>query len=370
MNDGNPGDRGMNGGTTFQPLAGLKVVDFSTLLPGPLAALMLADAGAEVIKIERPGAGEDMRAYEPKLGDDSVNFVMLNRGKQSRALDLKNPADNAAARALVAEADILVEQFRPGVMARLGLSYEELSAINPGLIYCSITGYGQTGPKAHLAAHDLNYVGDAGMLSLVVDRDGTPMIPQITLADIGGGSYPAVINILLALMERAKTGRGRHLDISMSDNVFPFLYWAMGNNLAGQSVRPSGELVTGGTPRYAIYRTRDDRFIAAAPIEDKFWTTFCGFLEIDESADKAMVAAAMATRDADEWMRLFEGRDVCCSIVRSVAEAMQDEHFIARGRFARRIAVAGTTIPGLPLPTINDYRDPNEVASAPLLETR
>jgi crotonobetainyl-CoA:carnitine CoA-transferase CaiB-like acyl-CoA transferase len=358
------------GPASYQPLAGLKVVDFSTLLPGPLAALMLADAGADVTKIERPGTGEDMRAYDPKIDGDSANFLLLNRGKNTRELNLKDPEDNAAAKALVAEADILIEQFRPGVMDRLGLSYEALSEINPGLIYCSITGYGQTGPKAQLAAHDLNYVGDAGMLSLVVDKDGTPTIPAIALADIGGGAYPAVINIMYALTERAKTGRGRHLDISMSDNVFPFLYWAMGNHLAGKPARPSEELTTGGSPRYAIYRTKDDRFVVAAPLEDKFWANFCRILEIDLSSGKSEVAARIAARTSDEWLHLFEGQDVCCSLVRTIEEALADPHFNARGCFARQVATTQGTIPGLPLASVPDYRDPTAVRAAPGLASR
>jgi crotonobetainyl-CoA:carnitine CoA-transferase CaiB-like acyl-CoA transferase len=353
--------------TTYQPLSGLKVVDFSTLLPGPLAALILADAGAEVTKIERPEIGEDMRAYEPRIGRDGANFLLLNRGKKTRQLDLKDPQDNATAKALVAESDILIEQFRPGVMARLGLSYQELSAINPGLIYCSITGYGQTGPKAHFAAHDLNYVGDTGMLSLVTEKDGTPAIPAISLADIGGGTYPAVINIMFALAERARTGRGRHLDISMSENVFPFLYWAMGNVLAGSPPRPSGELVTGGSQRYAIYRASDDRYIAAAPIEEKFWTNFCRILEIDKSASKEDVAARIAQRTADEWMQMFEGHEVCCSLVLTVDEAMKDAHFAARGTFARQVESDNGPIIGIPLPSIAEYRDPVTLREAPSL---
>lgn len=357
-------------GVPCQPLAGLKIVDFSTLLPGPLAGLILTDAGAEVIKIERPGSGDDMRAYEPKLGRDGANFALLNRGKRSVELDLKNPDDKAKALALLIDADILIEQFRPGVMARLGLSYEVLKLHNPGLIYCSITGYGQTGPKAKLAAHDLNYVGDTGMLSLIQDKDGTPSIPAIALADIGGGAYPAVINILLALVDRAKTGLGRHLDISMSENVFPFLYWAQANVLSGRPNRSSGELTTGGSPRYAIYRTKDDRFVVAAPLEDKFWSNFCKILEISESSNKAEVAERIATREADGWMRLFANQDVCCSLVRTTEEALQDEHFVSRGVFERLVSVESSSYPGLPLPTISDYRDPERLRSSPTLMAR
>ncbi len=245
------------------PLSGLKVLDFSTLLPGPLATLMLAEAGATVTKIERPGVGDDMRHFEPKKGDTSILFALLNRGKQSLALDLKNPADKARAFALAAEADILIDQFRPGVMARLGLSYEDIAKVNPRIVYCAITGYGQTGPKIDGAGHDLNYAAEAGLLSLVADSDGAPPLPYSTFADIAGGAYPAIINILLALRERDQTGRGRHLDIAMSDNMFPFLWRAQASIASGASPVANDDMLTGASPRYGLYRTRDGKFIAA-----------------------------------------------------------------------------------------------------------
>src|SRR5262245_1953715 len=177
-----------------RPLAGIRVLDFSTLLPGPLATLLLAESGAEVIKIERPGRGDEMRSYVPKFGADSVNFAMLNRGKRSIAIDLKAPDAIPRMRPLLESADVVVEQFRPGVMDRLGLGYEALKAINPRIIYCAITGWGQTGPKADIAAHDLNYVAESGMLALAAGADGAPVVPSALVADIAGGTYPAVIN--------------------------------------------------------------------------------------------------------------------------------------------------------------------------------
>lgn len=355
------------GAPLVRPLQGLKVVDFSTLLPGPLASLMLVEAGAEVIKIERPGRGDEMRSYEPRFGALSANFALLNRGKQSLALDLKNADDLSRAKALALEADIVIEQFRPGVMARLGLSYADLAAHNPRLIYCSITGYGQDGPKAHVAAHDLNYVAESGLLSLVVDRDGKPSMPATPIADIGGGTYPAVINILLALAERQITGRGRHLDVSMSENVFPFMYWALASSAVGRSPQPSAELITGGTPRYGIYRTKDNRYLAAAPIESQFWTRFCAILGIPETADVATVELAISHRTAAEWQIAFRGEDVCCSIVASVKEAVRDPHIIARNVFSRAVESDGKRMPALALPLVPAYRDPVSARPAPKL---
>jgi crotonobetainyl-CoA:carnitine CoA-transferase CaiB-like acyl-CoA transferase len=353
--------------SALRPLAGLKVVDFSTLLPGPFASLILAEAGAEVMKIERPVRGDDMRSYEPKLGADSANFVLLNRGKSSLALDLKNPEDNAEARKLAIGADIIIEQFRPGVMTRLGLGYDDVARENPGVIYCSITGYGQNGPKAKVAAHDLNYVAEAGLLSLVADLDGTPTLPPLPLADIGGGSYPAIMNIFLALYERERTGQGRYLDISMSDNVLPFLYWAIGNGALGHAPRPNAELITGGSPRYKIYRARDGRFLAAAPLEPQFWAAFCVCLEVPQTATAAEIATRVSERDADDWMRTFEGHDVCCSIVASMDEAMNDSHFAARRMFSRTVSNGSQSMPALPLPLVQDYRDPELFRSSPVM---
>ena len=205
---------------TTQPLAGVRVLDFSTLLPGPMATLLLAEAGAEVIKIERPGRGDEMRSYVPKFGTDSINFALLNRGKRSLAIDLKAPDAVARLRPLIESADVVVEQFRPGVMDRLGLGYDAMRALNPRIVYCAITGYGQYGPRADVAAHDLNYVSDSGMLALTAGADGAPVLPPALIADIAGGTYPAVLNILLALRERDQTGLGRKLDVAMADNLF------------------------------------------------------------------------------------------------------------------------------------------------------
>lgn len=361
----------------MQPLTGIRVLDFSTLLPGPLATLLLADAGAEVIKIERPGRGDEMRSYEPKFGADSVNFALLNRGKRSIAIDLKSPGAVARLKPLIESADVIVEQFRPGVMDRLGLGYDALRAIHPRIIYCAITGYGQEGPRADVAAHDLNYVAESGMLSLAAGVDGAPVPPAALVADIGGGTYPAVINILLALRERDRTGAGCKLDIAMGDNVFTFLYWALGNGLvAGAWPKPGGDLVTGGSARYNIYRTRDDRFIAAAPLEQQFWKNFCEAIELpaalrddakDPEATKRAVAARMRERTAADWQACFAGKDVCCCVMATVEEALRDPHFRERGVFARTVSADGRTIAALPTPVASNFQSSDTKAGYPVL---
>lgn len=361
----------------MQPLEGIRVLDFSTLLPGPLATLVLAEAGAEVIKIERPGRGDEMRSYEPKFGADSVNFALLNRGKRSIAIDLKDKVAVEKLKPLIASADIVVEQFRPGVMDRLGLGYDALAQINPRIIYCAITGYGQHGPRAETAAHDLNYIADAGMLALAAGSDGAPVPPPALIADIGGGTYPAVVNILLALRERDRTGKGCKLDIAMGDNLFTFMYWAMGNGLAaGEWPTPGGDLVTGGSPRYNVYRTRDGKFVAAAPLEQKFWDNFCALIELapefksderDPAATRRAVAGKIAAKTGDEWRALFAGKDICCSIMASVEDAMRDPHFIARGVFNAKLTADGKQMTALPVPVAPQFRAHADAAGYPAL---
>lgn len=342
------------------PLEGIRVVDFSTLLPGPMASLILARAGAEVTKIERPGKGDEMRSYEPKFGQDSVNFALLNQGKRSLALDLKDPIDVQKAIDLVTTADILVEQFRPGVMDRLGLGYQAMRELNPRLIYCSITGWGQSGPLADMAAHDLNYQAEAGLLGLTAGADGAPVLPSVLTADIAGGAYPAVMNVLLALRLRELDGAGRMLDIAMADNLFTFNYWGLGNGFSeGQWPRAGKDLVTGGTARYQVYRTKDGRYLAAAPLEQKFWENFLSVLKATHLLEDAQnplgtrdaVASIIATATAAEWIARFDGVDACVSVVKSLEEAVNTPHFKARGIFNSVLANKnGDHIPALPLP--------------------
>lgn len=350
------------------PLTGTLVLDFSTLLPGPMATLLLADAGAEVIKIERPGQGDEMRTYTPRWGNHSVNFALLNRGKQSLVLDLKSEADRDKLLPLLRRADVLIEQFRPGVMDRLGLGYEAVRAINPRTIYCAITGYGQSGPKRDRAGHDLNYIGDTGLLALSMGPADAPVVPPALIADIAGGAYPAVMNVLLALKQRDQTGEGCFIDVSMADNLFPFMYWAMGNGLAAGRWPGNGtDLVTGGTPRYRLYPTADERVVAAAPIEQRFWNVFCEVIGLEETwrddavdseATARRIAEIIRRRDAEHWRAVFDKADCCCTIVATIEQAMHDPHFRHRGLFERTVTDdAGSNLPALSTPIAASLRD-------------
>jgi len=348
------------------PLTGIRVLDFSTLLPGPLATLMLAEAGAEVIKIERPD-GEDMRRFEPLWGKESVSFALLNRGKKSVAADLKDGRARERILALAETVDIVVEQFRPGVMDRLGLGYAAFRAASPRIIYCAITGYGQSGPRCDRAGHDLNYIGDTGLLALSSGRPGHRVVPPALVADIAGASYPAAMNILLALRQREATGEGTFIDVSMAECVFPFMFWALGAGFATGTWPGNGsDLLTGGTPRYRLYDTRDGKVAAVAAIEQRFWTSFTEAIglepgliddERNKAATIARVAEIIATKTAAEWLPIFDKADCCCSIMQDLRGALDDPHFKARGLFAVQLVNAqGQAIPAIPMPIIRPLR--------------
>jgi crotonobetainyl-CoA:carnitine CoA-transferase CaiB-like acyl-CoA transferase len=342
------------------------VLDFSTLLPGPMATLMLSEAGAEVIKFARPGAGEDARQTELKIDGESIGFAVLNHGKRSVAIDLRTRGAVERLRPLIEKADVLVEQFRPGVMDRLGLGYEAVRKINPGLIYCSITGYGQTGPKASAAGHDLNYVGDAGILSLSRGTDDQPTAPFGLVADIGGGTYPAVMNILLALIARQASGQGTHLDIAMSEGAFAFAYWAHAEGvIAGQSIKSSGQTPDGWPGPGRLYTAVGGRKIAVGALEGKFWQSFCDVVGLpvalcddwsDPNAFAAEVTRLLREQPSTHWEPLLAAADCCCSVVKTPAEVARDPHFKARDVFGRTVKISGRDAPALPLPIAPEFR--------------
>lgn len=361
--------------TDVLPLEGIRVLDFTTLLPGPLATLMLAEAGADVVKIERPG-GEDLRRYPPYEDGGNPYFAVLNRGKRAFVADLRDDADKARVLELAAKCDVVVEQFRPGVMARLGLDYETLAAANPKLVYCSISGYGQDGSRVNTVGHDLNYAAETGLLNLTADEKGRPSVPCAQVADIGGGTFPAVVNVLLALRRAEHEGQGTWLDIAMADNSFCWQSWALSQGEAsGRWPLPGGEMLTGGSPRYAVYETADGRFLAAAPLEDRFWAVFCDTIGLDpqwrndrDDPDGAArsVAAIIKEQPAAHWQAAFAGKDACCSIVVSVEEARNDPAFAQRGLFCKRVLLEdGGAVTALPVPLVPELRRAERELSYP-----
>jgi crotonobetainyl-CoA:carnitine CoA-transferase CaiB-like acyl-CoA transferase len=350
-----------------QPLSGILVLDFTTLLPGPLATLMLAEAGAEVIKIERPG-GEDMRAMPPQIDGEAAVFALLNRGKRSLVVDMKNESDRKSLCPLLEKADVVVEQFRPGVMERLGLGYDDVRKINPRIVYCSISGYGQKGPRAGEAGHDINYQSLTGLLALQPGPIDRPVVPPGLIADIGGGTMPAVINILLGLRQRDATGESVYLDVAMTDAMFTFAWYAYAiGNATGKFPGPGELRLVGASPRYQLYPTGDGKIVACGALEQKFWLAFCNTIGLaaplmndlaDPEATKAAIAAIIARETAEHWRPKFAAADCCVTIMASLEEAMHDPHFVERGLFAHTIAGAsGKIVPALPMPIAETLRE-------------
>jgi crotonobetainyl-CoA:carnitine CoA-transferase CaiB-like acyl-CoA transferase len=321
----------------MRPLDGITVLDLTRLLPGGAATLLLANFGAEVIKIEEPGTGDYARSMPPFLDGEGAVFHLMNRGKKSVALDLKDTRGKDAFLSLASRADVLVESFRPGVMMRLGLNYETLSTHNEGLIYVAITGYGRQGPLTGMAGHDINYQALGGSLDLTGEEGGPPVIPGVQIADLAGGAMQAVIGVLLALTARARTGRGQMVDVSMLDGAAWMLPVALAFYQATGAMPERGAAVlTGRYACYRLYRCADGRWVSVGALEPKFWAALCRALGCeqlipDQFAEgerrREMIAALsriFETREAGEWFDYLKPHDVCVAPVRNVAEVMRD----------------------------------------------
>jgi alpha-methylacyl-CoA racemase len=313
-------------------LRGIRVLDLSRLLPGPFLTMVLADMGADVVKIEDPRIGDYLRAFPPAKGGISGRYLAVNRGKRSLALDLKAAAQREAFLRMVERADVVVESFRPGVMAKLGVGYEALAARNPKIVVCSISGYGQTGPYVEKAGHDLDYIALAGVLAMGGRADGAPMMPGVQIADLAGGALWSATAILAALIGRERTGKGAHLDISMTEGALALLAAEIGNLDCG--ARPTGgaETLNGGLACYGVYRTKDDRYLAVGALEPKFWIALNQAIgrppnvaEIvgrpdQQTRTRADLAAIFATRTATEWQEVLAKHDCCVELALELDE--------------------------------------------------
>ncbi len=321
-------------------LDGIRVLDLSRLLPGPFATQLLADFGADVIKVEEPGRGDYLRGFAPLREGESLFFLNLNRSKRSVALDVRHPEGREAFLALVETADVLVESFRPGVMEGAGLGPEALVERNPGLVYCSLTGYGKEGPLADRAGHDLNYLAMAGFLDLLRDSKGVPVIPGVQIADVGGGGLNACLGILLALLARERTGAGQVVDAAMVDGLAPWLVyrWAMESSPGGLGPYLSGEF-----PCYSVFKAADGRFVAVGALEPKFWRRLCEHLrrpewvplQFAEGAEREKLRGEMKelfqSRTRDEWVTEFGPVDCCVTPVLELGELERNVHWKERG---------------------------------------
>ncbi len=324
-----------------KPLSGVRVLDLTQLLPGPMCTLHLADLGAEVIKIEPPKAGDPVRGGKGKL---STMFLMLNRNKRSLEVDLRSDDGLDLFKKLVATADVLVEGFRPGVTNRLGIGYEAMKDINPRLVYCSITGYGQEGPLSQAAGHDINYQSLAGVLEQSGIAGGAPSQGNFPIADLAGGSMSAATGILAALFDASRNGLGRHVDIAMTDclmalNILATTAW---QQIGRQAIPRGQDFLSGGLACYNIYETADGRHLAVGAVEIKFWINFCnaverpdiiekGHLPGKEGAEaKAEVAAIIKQQDLTHWSNIFADADACTTPVLRLDEALKQPHVVAR----------------------------------------
>ncbi|CAI8876423.1 alpha-methylacyl-CoA racemase [Pseudomonas sp. IT-196MI5] len=323
------------------PLASLKVLDFSTLLPGPFASLLLADMGAEVLRIESPTRMDLLRVLPPHDRGVSASHAYLNRNKRSLALDLKQPEALEVIRSLLQDYDIVLEQFRPGVMERLGLGYEALKAINPKLIYVSITGYGQTGPYKDRAGHDINYLALSGLASYTGRADSGPLPLGMQVADVAGGSLHGVIGLLAAVIARQQTGQGQHLDVSMTDCSFSLNALAGAGYLAcGVEPGPEDQVLNGGS-FYDYYQSRDGRWLSVGSLEPAFMKQLCAALGLEELAGlglsaahqqqlKAALKVEFEKYDFAELCALFAELDACVEPVLSLGEALRHPQLQAR----------------------------------------
>ena len=328
------------------PLNGIHVLDLSRLIPGAYASQMLADFGADVVKIEEPGSGDYGRFMPPHgAGGMSLYFLAMNRNKRSMTLNLKSAEGREVFQRMVRTADVVLESFRPGVMERLGLGYEQLKGIRPELIYCAISGYGQDGPYRLRAGHDLNYAGYAGLLHYNRGPRGEPAMPATQLGDLAGGSFMAVIGILAALAGRAQTGEGRMVDVAMTEGVMALLPLTAAAYLnTGEPPRPGRSALDGGLPCYNIYETQDGKHVTLAALEYKFWHTFCthiGHLELlpfhtpvgpgEREQAIEMLQAIFKTRTRDEWVAELADIDACVGPLYTIDEALNDPQARARG---------------------------------------
>jgi alpha-methylacyl-CoA racemase len=320
----------------MRALENLKILDFTTLVPGPFATMMLADMGAEVLRIESPTRPDLLRNMPPFADGQSTAHGTLNRNKRSIALDLKNPEAVAIAKRLVEDYDIVIEQFRPGVMQRLGLGYEQLHKINPKLIYCSVTGYGQTGPYRNRAGHDNNYLSISGLNGYSGRGGDRTPIMGMPVADIAGGSLHAVIGILAAVNQRHISGEGQQIDISMTDAMFS-LNALFGSTYLSAGVEPtSGSMSLNGGSFYDYYQTSDKRYLSIGSLEPQFFQVLCQTLGDDElltlanqqdsetqKALRAKLDTIIATKTLAQWREIFKDREACVEPVLTFAEACE-----------------------------------------------
>jgi len=339
------------------PLEGLKILDFTSLLPGPYATMCLGDMGASVLKVCSPTRIDLADITPPFINGTklSATTAFLGRGKRSIYLNLKTPRALQIVHKLVADYDIVVEQFRPGVMAKLGLGYDHLKKINPAIIYCSITGYGQTGPMSTKAGHDINYLAQSGLMAYSGRKETGPVLMGMQIADVASGSYNAIIGILAAVISRKETGNGQYIDISMTDGALAYnSYYGAGVLLDGNEIEREGTWLNGGS-LYDFYETKDGQYISFGGLEPQFFAAFCnaikrpdlipGGVETENIAKvKPEIRQIIKSKTREEWINLFQEGDACVEPVLTVSEALNSENTKARELIIEVVLPSGKAI--------------------------
>jgi crotonobetainyl-CoA:carnitine CoA-transferase CaiB-like acyl-CoA transferase len=343
------------------PLRGIRILDLTTLYPGPLATMMLGDLGADVVRIERHQSPDMIRFMPPFIGEESAAYLTLNRSKRTLVLDLKTEEGRSVFFDLVKTADIVTEQFRPGVLDKIGIGYEEARRSNPRIIYVSLTGFGQDGPYALRAGHDINYMSWAGLLSQI-KTENRPVLPAFQIADVAGGCFMTVIACLSALWYREKSGQGQRVDVAMVDAILPLLTLQLAQYWGQSDGSPAVNLLTGAFPCYGLYECSDGKYISLGALEPKFWTNFCklmnrgdwlsgNFASGEEGARvHAEVAAAIREKTRDEWVKIAESHDICLGPVNEIEELEEDPHLRSRGMIVDIMEKGDFRLKGLGIP--------------------
>ena len=325
----------------MMPLEGIRILDLTRQAPGPYCTMLLGDLGADVIVVEEPpGAG---RRMEMGMSERTQAFWALSRNKRSVALNLKEPRAQEAFLRMAEKADVVLEGFRPGVVKRLGVNYDAVKARNERVIYCSLSGYGQTGPYAGLVGHDINYISIGGALGLIGTAGSPPAIPMNIIADFAGGGLYSAFSILAAVIARGQTGRGQYVDIAMSDGVTSLLAFPASQYFAaGMVPKPGVEMLNGGAPYYAVYETKDGKWLSIGCIEPWFWSELCKALYCEDFIPQQMnrekhpeifeyMRTKFKEKTRDEWFEELRQRDICVGPVYSLDEVFEDSHVRARG---------------------------------------
>jgi len=350
----------------YKPLGGYRILDCSRLLPYQYCTLLLADLGAEVLKIEEPGRGDYGRWADLQTpGKERLSFVMANRNKKSMVLNLKKEAGKRILKKLAGAYDVLFETFRPGVMDRLGLGYSVIREVNPRIIYCSATGYGQTGPYRLKAGHDINYISVAGILGMTGQHTGRPVIPGVPFADMaGGGVFPA-LTMIAALLGREKTGKGVHIDVAMTDVMTSFNLTNIAGVLQDRIEETPRPYTTHGTSLcYNTFRTKDGKFVSIGNLERKFWENFCRAIRREDLIEKHFalyeeggeptetLKEIFSGKTQAEWVELFKDVDHCFAPILTPSEVLEDEHLIEREMITRMQEPSRGEIVHLGFPTL------------------